>query len=87
MNEAVIRSWKAVTKMVYKVNPIISRIFELEINSAWPIFFGEIIVLPNNARPIRALAFKGRPPNSKFTSAMVMVKNRIAMISGFVTST
>jgi hypothetical protein len=36
----------------------------------------EIIVLPNKARPTRALAFRGRPPNSKFTSAIVMVKKQ-----------
>jgi hypothetical protein len=68
------------------VNPIISRMFELERNPVCISFLAETIVRPNNARPIRALAFNGNPPNSKFMSAIVMVKNKTAMISGLVTN-
>ena len=62
------------------------RMFELERIPACISFLAEITVRPNKARPIRALALRGKPPSSKFISAMVMVKNKMAMISGLVTS-
>ena len=40
------------------------------------------IVLRNNVIPMIALKFIGRPPRSKLISAMVIVKNKTAMISG-----
>ena len=43
-----------------------------------------MIVLRNNVIPMIALIFNGRPATSKFISAMVIVKNRTAMISGLV---
>jgi hypothetical protein len=42
------------------------------------------IVLRNNVIPTIALIFKGRPATSKLISAMVIVKNKTAMISGLV---
>ena len=43
-----------------------------------------MIVRRNNAIPMIALIFKGRPATSKLISAMVIVKNKTAMISGLV---
>jgi hypothetical protein len=80
------RSLKAVTKTVYRVNPIIIRMFELEIKPFCISFFSEMMIRPNMARPIRALAFNGSPPSSKFISAIVIVKNKTAMTSGLATS-
>src|ERR1700733_1363317 len=42
------------------------------------------IVLRNSVIPIIALIFNGRPPISKLMSAIVIVKNKTAMISGLV---
>ena len=41
-----------------------------------------MMVLINSIIPMIALIFKGRPPISKLISAIVMVKNKTAMISG-----
>jgi len=43
-----------------------------------------MIVLRNKVIPMIALIFNGRPGISKLISAMVIVKNKTAMISGLV---
>ena len=42
------------------------------------------IVLTNKVIPMIARIFSGKPPISKLMSAIVIVKNRTAMISGLV---
>jgi hypothetical protein len=44
--------------------------------------FTGTIVRRNSVIPTIALIFKGRPPISKLISAIVIVKNKTAMISG-----
>ena len=57
--------------------------FELKKGGAFSPLTG-IIVLRNKVIPMIALIFSGRPAISKLISAMVIVKNKIAMISGLV---
>jgi hypothetical protein len=56
---------------------------ELKKGGAFSPFTG-MSVLRNNVIPTIALKFIGRPPGSKLISAMVIVKNKTAMISGLV---
>lgn len=56
---------------------------ELKKGGAFSPFTGTI-VLRNNVIPMIALIFKGRPATSKLMSAIVIVKNKTAMISGLV---
>jgi len=56
---------------------------ELKKGGAFSPLMG-MIVLRNNVIPMIALIFNGKPPISKLISAMVIVKNKTAMISGLV---
>ena len=57
---------------------------ELKNGGAFSPFEGTS-VLRNNVMPMIALMFKGSPGTSKLISAIVIVKNNTAMISGLVT--
>ena len=57
---------------------------ELKNGGAFSPFTG-MSVLRNNVMPTMALIFNGTPGISKLISAIVIVKNNIAMISGLVT--
>ena len=54
----------------------------VEKKDGYLFFLSGTRVRRNKSIPVKALTFSGKPPSSKFTSAMVMVKNNTAIISG-----